>query len=64
MGEGAKEFVARRRVAMAKEKRMRKEGEAFFAAHIRGRGSWPDSALTPGTLTIFIQYYIFSVLLM
>ena len=40
LGEGAKEFAARRRVAMAEEERMRKEGEAFYAAHIRGRGRW------------------------
>ena len=40
LGEGAKECAARRRVAMAEEERMRKEGEAFYAAHIRGRGRW------------------------
>ena len=40
LGEGAKECAARRRVAMAEEERMRKEGEAFFSAHIRGRGRW------------------------
>ena len=38
LGEGAKECAARGKVAMAEEKRMRKEVEAFYAAHIRGRG--------------------------
>ena len=40
LGEGAKECAARRRVAMAEEERVRKEAEAFFAAHVRGRGRW------------------------
>ena len=40
LGEGAKECAARRRVTMAEEERRRKEGEAFFAAHVRGRGRW------------------------
>ena len=40
LGEGANECAARRRVAMAEEERMRKEGEVFYAAHIRGRGRW------------------------
>jgi hypothetical protein len=40
LGEGAKECAARRRVAMAEEERIRKEAEAFFAAHVRGRGCW------------------------
>jgi uncharacterized membrane protein YdfJ with MMPL/SSD domain len=32
------EFAAKTRVAMSEEERMRKEGEAFYAAHIRGWG--------------------------
>ena len=40
LGEGAKGCAARRKVAMVEEERMRKEAEAFFAAHIRGRGRW------------------------
>ena len=32
-----------RGVAMAKEERIRKEGEAFYADHIRGRGRWRGS---------------------
>ena len=43
LGERAKECAAWRRVAMAEEERMRKEGEAFYAAHIRGRGRWRGS---------------------
>ena len=43
LGEGAKECAARRMVALAEEERMRKEGEAFYAAHIRGRGRWRGS---------------------
>ena len=43
LGEGAKECAARRRVAMAEEERMRREGEAYYAVHIRGRGRWRGS---------------------
>ena len=39
LGEGANECAARR-VAMAEEERMRGEGEAFYASHIRGRDRW------------------------
>jgi hypothetical protein len=38
--KGAKACAAWRRVAMAEEERMRKESEAFYAAHISGRGRW------------------------
>jgi hypothetical protein len=38
LGEGAKECAARRSVAMAEDETMRKKGEAFYAAHFRGRG--------------------------
>ena len=41
--EGAKECAARRSVAMAEEERMRKEGEAFYAAHIEVRARWRGS---------------------
>ena len=41
--EGAKECAARRSVAMAEEERMRKEGEAFYAAHIKVRARWRGS---------------------
>ena len=40
LGEGAKECAARRRVAMAEEERTIKEAEAYYAAHVRGRGRW------------------------
>ena len=43
LGEGAKECAARRRVAMAEEERMRREGEAYYSVHIRGRGRWRES---------------------
>ena len=43
LGKGANECTARRRVAMAEEERMRKEGEAFYGSHIRGRGRWRGS---------------------
>ena len=38
LGKGANECAAKMMVAMAEEERMKKEGEALFAAHIRGRG--------------------------
>merc|ERR1719318_923592 len=34
--------MCRRRVAMAEDERMRKEADAFYAAHIRGRGRCPQ----------------------
>jgi hypothetical protein len=40
LGEAAKETAARRQVTMAEEERRRKEQEAYFAAHVRGRGRW------------------------
>ena len=42
----SEECAARRSVAMTEEERMTKEGEAFFAAHIRGRGRWHGSLYT------------------
>ena len=39
IGEAARECAARRRVAMVEDERMRMEAAAFFAAHVRGRGS-------------------------
>ena len=41
--EGAKKWAARRMVIMAEKERMRKKGEAFYSAHIRGRGRWHRS---------------------
>ena len=41
--EGAKKCAARRMVTMAEGERMRKEGEALYSAHIRGRGRWHRS---------------------
>ena len=34
------EAAGRRKVAMEQEGRLEKEEEAFFAAHVRGRGRW------------------------
>ena len=40
LGVGAREAAGRRKVAMEQERRLQKEEEAFFAAHVRGRGRW------------------------
>ena len=40
LGVGAREAAARRKVAVEQEVRLRREEEAFFAAHVRGRGRW------------------------
>ena len=40
LGEAAKESAARRHITMADDERRKKEQEAYFAAHIRGRGRW------------------------
>ena len=37
LGAAAQECVARRRVTMAQEERLRREAEAFFSAYVRGR---------------------------
>ena len=39
---GAKEAAARRKVAVEQELRFRREEEAYFAAHVRGRGMWTE----------------------
>ena len=40
LGVGAREAAARRKVAVEQELRLRREEEAYFAAHVRGRGWW------------------------
>ena len=40
LGVGAREAAARRKVAVEQELRLRREEEAYFAAHVRGRGRW------------------------
>ena len=40
LGMGAREVAARRKVAMEKELRLRREEEVYFAAHVRGSGRW------------------------
>ena len=40
LGVGAREAAGRRQVAMEQEVRLRREEEAHFAAHVRGRGRW------------------------
>ena len=40
LGVGAREAVARRKVAAEQEHRLRREEEVYFAVHVRGRGRW------------------------